>query len=129
MHTESEFKTTLQKFVTDVGAPTAFMSDNAQAETSKDVKTFLRIYKIKQKTSEPHCEWQNPAERRIQEIKAAANALMDESNAPEELWYLACYHATQVLNILAKEGESKTPYENCFGETPDRSAFVQFHFM
>ena len=119
MHSESEFKTTLQKFVTDVGAPTAFMSDNAKAETSKDVRTFLRIYKIKQQTSEPHCEWQNPAERRIQEVKAAANALMDEANAQEELWYLACYHATQVLNILAKEGESTTPYEKCFGETPD----------
>ena len=66
-----------------------------------------------------HCEWQNPAERRIQEVKAAANALMDEANAQEELWYLACYHATQVLNILAKEGESTTPYEKCFGETPD----------
>ena len=129
MHTESEFKSSLQKFVTDVGAPTAFMSDNAQAETSKDVKTFLRVYKIQQKTSEPHYEWQNPAERRIQEVKAAANALMDEANAPEELWYLACYHATQVLNILAKEGESKTPYEKCLGETPDRSAFVHFHFM
>jgi len=53
MHTESEFKTNLQKIVTDVGAPSAFMSDNAQAETSKDVKTFLRIYKIKQQTSKP----------------------------------------------------------------------------
>ena len=129
MHTESEFKSTLQKFITDVGAPTAFMSDNAQAETSKDVRTLLRVYKIQQRTSEPHYEWQNPAERHIQEVKAAANALMDEANAPPELWYLACYHATQVLNIIAKEGETTTPYEKCLGETPDRSSFIQFHFM
>ena len=101
MTSESEFKYSLQVFIRDTGAPPLLKSDNASTELSKDIVTLCRMYKIVQPTSKPHNQWQNPAECRIQEIKAATNVLMDSTNAPEELWFLACSHAYSALNFIA----------------------------
>ena len=80
MTSESEFKYSLQDYIRDTGAPPLLKSDNASTELSKDIVTLCRMYKIVQPTSKPHNQWQNPAECRIQEIKAATNALMDSTN-------------------------------------------------
>ena len=58
------------------------------------------------------------------------NALMDSTNAPEELWFLACSHVCSVLNIIAtKKNNGRSAVEACLGETPDISAFTQFQFL
>ena len=85
MTSESEFKYSLQDCIRDTGAPPQLKSDNASTKLSKDIVTLCRVYKIIQPTSKPHNQWQNPAKRHIQEIKAATNALMDSTYAPEEL--------------------------------------------
>ena len=130
MTSESEFKYSLQDFIRDIGAPPLLKSDNASTDLSKDIVTLCRMYKIVQPTSEPHNQWQNPAERRIQEIKAATNALMDSTNAPEVLWFLACSHVCSVFNIIAtKKNNGRSAIVACLGETPDISVFTQFQFL
>jgi hypothetical protein len=61
-------------------------SDNAKSEISKAFTEILRLYHIGNKHSEPYYQNQNPAERRIQEIKSMTNMAMDRVGAPPELW-------------------------------------------
>ena len=130
MTSENEFKYSYQDFIRDTGAPSQLKSNNALNELSKDIVTLCRMYKIDQATSEPHNQRQNPAEHRIQEIKAATNALMNSTNAPEELWFLACSHICSVLKIIAtKKNYGRSAVEACLGETPGISVFIQFHFL
>ena len=68
--------------------------------------------------------------RSLNQAEQATNALMDSTNAPEELWYLACSHGCSVLNIIAiKKNNSRSAVEACLGETPDISAFTKFQFL
>eukprot|EP00957_Ditylum_brightwellii_P185852 14149879-Ditylum_brightwellii.AAC.1 len=60
-------------------------SDNAKAQTSMAVKDILLQYNIDDMQSEPNQQNQNLAERRIQEVKAMANVMMDRSGAPTYL--------------------------------------------
>ena len=64
------------------------LSDNAQAEIDKAVTEILRKYNIKDMQTEPHHPNQNPAERRIQEVKKTSNMIMDRTGCPGHLWYL-----------------------------------------
>ncbi len=77
MTTESQMSETLQDFIHKWGAPDALLSDNAKAEMSKAVKRILHEYGIMDLQTEPHHPNQNPAERRIQDIKNLANTIMD----------------------------------------------------
>ena len=55
---------------------------------------------------------------------------MDSTNAPEELWFLACSHVCSVLNLIAmKKNNEQSAVEACLGETPNISAFTQFQFL
>ena len=72
---------------------------------------------------------QNPAERRIQDVKNLANIIMDRTATPAELWYLAVEYAAYLLNHLANEMlDWKTPIEVATGETPDILNLLQFHW-
>jgi len=127
LSSEDQFPLTLYDFTRDVGVPVGLMSDNAKAETSAKVKEWLRTYQVKEMLTEPHHPNQNPAERRIQEIKATTNVIMDRTNTPEDLWYLCVEYVSYVLNRISHNVlNHKTPIEVAFGETPDISAILQF---
>ena len=129
MTTESQMYKTLQDFIRKWGAPDALMSDNAKTQISQNVKRILREYGIKNHQTEPHHPNQNPAERRIQDIKNLSNTIMDRTNTPEDLWYLAAQYSAYLLNHLAmKSLKWKTPIEVATGDTPDISNLLQFHW-
>ena len=120
---------TLQDFIRKWGAPDALLSDNAKTQISQNVKRILREYGIKNQQTEPHHPNQNPAERRIQDVKNLSNTIMDRTNTPNELWYLALEYVVYLLNHLAMEGlKWRTPIEVATGETPDISNLLQFHW-
>ena len=107
-------------------------SDNAKAETSQAVNDILRLYNIADLQTEPHHPWQNPAERRIQDVKATSNAIMDRTKTPGNLWLQCIMYVVYIMNRLAMETlNQRTPIEVAFGVTPDIScllACLPFHW-
>ena len=79
MKRETEVSTTLEDFVRKVGAPYSVRNDNAKAQTSERWKNILRKYQINDELTEPHHPGQNPAERRIQDIKSYTKRILDRS--------------------------------------------------
>jgi hypothetical protein len=82
MKSSSEMPGTLEAFLQTYGAPNALFRDNAPEHCSKQVNESLRIYSINNMQCEPHHQPQNPAERRIQEVKKTTNAIMDRTGTP-----------------------------------------------
>jgi hypothetical protein len=120
---------TLYDFAREVGVPVGLLSDNAESETSNKVKEWLRQYCVYDWQSEPHQQNQNPAERRIQEVKATTNIVMDRTATPTCLWFLAMAYVVYILNRLShSELGNRTPIEKGFGVTPDISAALQFEW-
>ncbi|HEY9710825.1 MAG TPA: hypothetical protein V6D48_21645 [Oculatellaceae cyanobacterium] len=101
MKTEKQFVNTLQDNIRRRGAMTKLISDRAQVEISNKVQDILRNYIIGDWQSEPHQQHQNLAERRYQDVKRLANALLDRTGAPPSLWLLALTHACYILNHTA----------------------------
>jgi len=129
MKTESQMPNTLGDYICEVGAPYALLSDNARSETSEAVKDYLRKYRIKDMQTEPMHPNQNPAERRIQEVKKFTLQMMDRIKCLSNLWMLCMLHAADILNHLAHVNlKNRTPTEVMFGVTPDISSLIQFHW-
>ena len=83
MKHEHQMPETLGDFIREVGASNALLSDNAKSQTSKAVEEYLRKYKIKDFQTEPMHPNQNPAERRIQDVKNLTLQMMDRTNSPK----------------------------------------------
>ncbi len=62
-------------------APNKLISDRAQVLISNKIVDILRTLCISSWQSEPHQQQQNPAERRYQTVKTAANRVMDRTGA------------------------------------------------
>jgi hypothetical protein len=124
MTTEHDMFHSLEDFIRDVGAPTTLFSDNAKAQTGRNIEDLLHFYHIGNFQVEPHHQHQNPAERKIQDVKRLTNSLMDCTGTPTKYWLLCLPFSIHLLNHLATESLSwKTPTEAAFGQTPDISAF------
>ena len=129
MKTETEMPGTLLDFIRKFGAPNALFSDNAKVEVSKTVKTILRMYATDDLQSEPHHQHQNPAERRIQDVKKVSNTIMDRTGTPPQYWLLCLLYTIFLLNRLSTESLAwSTPYECAFGQKPDISALLAFRW-
>ena len=129
MSTEAEGVVALETFVAEVGAPYHIISDNAKMQIGDAWKQVLRKYNISASTTEPHHPHQNPAERRIQELKKVTIRIMDHTNCPGYLWYHATTYSAYLLNHTASRRLGwKTPMEKAFGVTPDISALLQYAF-
>jgi hypothetical protein len=85
---DNKFANTLDNTIIQRGAPNRLLSDRGQAIISHKVKDILRAFCIGKWQSEPHQHHQNPAERRYQTVKNAANLILDRTGAPAHLWLL-----------------------------------------
>ena len=86
-------------------------------------------YNIKYLQTDPHHPNQNPAERRLQEVKKTVLTIMDRVGAPEELWHLCMQYMTYLLNRMAYPLlKNRTPIEVVTGQQPDVSALMRHHF-
>ena len=129
MKSKSEMPGTLMDFIRQFGAMIGLFSDNAKEQTSAAVIDIQRNYNIKDMQCEPRYQNQNPAERKIQEVKAMANTVLDRSGAPGKFWFLAMCYCVCVLNRIAcKSLGWRTPVEAAFGDTPDISDLLCFSF-
>jgi hypothetical protein len=88
------------------------------------------MYAIKDFQCEHHHQHQNPAERRIQQVKNLANQMLDRTGAPEYLWLLCVYFVVYIVNRLSSETLNwKTPLEVSTGQQPDISAVLGFRWF
>jgi hypothetical protein len=129
MHTESEFPDSLKDFIIQVGAPHTLMSDNANAEASKEVLSIPREHGIKARYSEPYKENQNYVERPIQNLKRDTMKLLDRTGVPVFLWLQAMECLADFSNCMAHESLGWiAPKQKSTGVPPDVSHFTKHHF-
>ena len=109
------------------GAPNNLKSDNAKVITGKVTQDILRNYCIGSKYSEPLQQNQNPAERRIQDLKNDVSKCMDRTNTPERFWLICLLHIVFLYNMVsyASLGD-KTSIEVATGVKPDASPVLSY---
>ena len=126
--TDSQFVHTLEDNIRYRGAPTKLISDRAQVEISKKVLDILRTLCIGDWQSEPHQQQQNPAERRFQTVKTAANRIMDRTGAPPNTWFLCLTYVCFLLNHTYNGSIGDVPLNRLTGSTVDISVLLKFFF-
>ena len=129
MSSEKQMPGTFEDFIRQVGAPNSLFSDNAKVQIGAKVHDLLRMYRISNFQCEPEHQHQNPAERKIQEVKKLANAIMDRTGTKAKYWLLCLLFCVTLLNHLASASlDWETPLYKATGQRPDISAFLIFHF-
>ena len=126
--TDRQFVNTLEDNIRYRGAPTRLISDRAQVEISNKVLDILRTLCIGDWQSEPHQQQQNPAERRFQTVKNAANRIMDRTGAPPHTWLLCLMYVCFLLNHTYNASIGDVPLNRLTGSTVDVSVLLKFFF-
>jgi hypothetical protein len=102
MKTESEFPDVYLDFIRQYGIPSALRRDNAKSETSQCVKQIHSDLVIAHQWTEPHSQWQIPAELNgVKYLKSHAKVLLDRTGAPNSAWFLAQDYLAHVYNVSA----------------------------
>ncbi len=119
---------TLLDFIREWGAPAHIFSDAALEEASEAIVDIFRTYCVgRHYTSEPHHQWQNPAERCIQDLKRMVNGLMDRTGARACEWLLCLLFVVQLMNVLSQDSlNGMTAYQATTGQLPDISAYLAY---
>ena len=125
---DKQFVNTLEDNIRYRGAPTKLISDRAQVEISNKVLDILRTLCIGDWQSEPHQQQQNPAERRFQTVKTAANRIMDRTGAPAHTWFLCLAYVCFLLNHTYNANIGDVPLTRLTGSTVDISVLLKFFF-
>jgi hypothetical protein len=98
MQNESEIPSMLLDFIRKLGDPNGLFSDNAKVQIGKTIQTILFMYCIDDMQSEPHHQRQNPAERRMQDIKKVSIHIMDHTGTPSKFCLISLLHTVYILN-------------------------------
>ena len=77
MKHEREGPDAFEDFIRDKGAPFCIWSDNSKMQCGNEWRKLMRKYNIQSKNTEPHHPEQNPAERRIQDVKRYTSKVLD----------------------------------------------------
>ena len=121
---ESQVPGSYQDFCNEVGMPNELITDNSKVQSGKKFAKINRENRTKHIFSTPHCQNQNPAERKIQDVKHRAILVLYQSGAPLVFWCYAIQFVTDCLNHTSKSKLDKsTPIEMLTGNTPDISMF------
>eukprot|EP00957_Ditylum_brightwellii_P197487 15046876-Ditylum_brightwellii.AAC.1 len=130
MRAENEGPQAFHDFIRENGAPYALRSNNSKMQTGISFTNILRKYSIKSEHTKPNYPTQNPAERRIQDVKPLSAKILDWTRAPGYTWFFCMLYTVMLLNFTALESiRWITPHQACFGTTPDISALLQYQFF
>jgi hypothetical protein len=127
MSAKSEFPSTLVDFIRKYGAMQGLVSDCSKEQTSIEVDDILRLYCIKDRQSEPYFQHQNPAERKIQDVKRVTNNILDRLGIPDEYWLLTVLFVCGLFNVLSNR-HGEIPLEMITNQMVDISGYLSFHF-
>jgi len=122
--------TTVAMMVSDMNAiPSIVITDGALEEYGHSWKKEMQHFRISQRITEPHSQWQNKAEGEIREIKRIIRSTMMRTQTPPRLWDYCGEWACGVRRRTALEIsdlKGMTPEENIHGRVVDISAYAQF---
>ena len=125
---ESQVPGAYQDFVRDVGTPNELLTDNSKVQSGEKFKKINRDNLTQHNFSTPHCQNQNPAERKIQDVKHRGILVLFLSKAPLVFWCYAIYFVVECLNHTSKPKlDGLTPVGVLNNNTPDISVF-RFQF-
>ena len=121
---ESESHGAYQDFNRDVGLANELLTDNAQTQTGKKWTATSRKNMTKQTTSAPHSQHQNPAERKVRDVKGRATFVMFRGGAPLPFWCYAVMFVIACWNVTARRKlDWQCPQTLLDGHTTDISHF------
>ena len=87
------------------------------------------MYCIQDSQCEPDHQHQNPAERKIQDVKRMSDSMMDRTGTPAKWWLVCVLNTIFLLNHLGAENLGwLAPLTACFGIPTDVSALLAFHW-
>ena len=120
----------LMQFINDCGAPIGLISDGAKEATSRAVQDIERQMMIRSHDiSEPENQQQNPAERVIGDVERTVNVNMDRAGSPAPTWLLCTLHIVALLCLISQARlNGMTPHQAVYGEVPDLSPYLCFHW-
>ena len=132
LETKSQAYDALHKFFLEVGLPNSLLTDGALELRKANWGKLCYKHKVTQKSTEPHCPWQNFAEPNGGAIKRAVRRLLRTTNSPVRLWdycweyYCAikCFSATNNIHL-----QGKTPYEKIHGSMPNITEYIQYKWF
>ena len=127
MKSEKQYPESLEDHIRKVGAPQGIFSDNAKAELYGRARDIQRMYCIDDAQSEPEYQHQNPAERKIQDVKRTMNNIMDRMGTPKGWWLLAAIFTLQLFLVIPN-ANGEIPNTVVTGRPTDISKFTHFHF-
>src|SRR5688500_12220916 len=92
----------IETTIRDQGAPSALRRDNAREEQSEMVKDINREFIIIDQYTEPYHPQQNPVEFSIIKcLKSQVMIVLDQTGAPDSLWYKAAQYKVNIHNICS----------------------------
>ena len=129
MSQKSQMPRTLMNFIRGWGAMRFLWRDMAKEENSKAVNDLLRAIHASNRFSEPFNQHQNPAERKILDVKSGTRTVMDRTGTPSKWWLLCMSYVVYVMNHIALASlDWQTPYFRAFGITRDISPLLLYQW-
>ena len=105
------------------------ITDGGKALISRKVQDILQHLCIKNWNTELHCQHQNAAKRRYNNIKSNLNTVMNMAGVPDNCWLLCLQYIIFIMNHTALELlEWRTLFEKLYGNTPDISMIYRSKF-
>ena len=129
MKSKSEAGEALSRFLMEVGLPNSLLTDGALELKKSRWGKLYRKHGITQRTTEPHCPWQNWAEPNGGAIKRAVRHLLRTTNSPVRLWdycwdyFCGLKRLTVTTNIHL---DGVTPHEKVHGKVPNITDYLQY---
>ena len=130
--TESRCHDGLSRLINEVGIPEHLVVDGAGAQAGfRTYKThwqkLTKAYNIRQSWIQPHCWWQNMAERSIGQIRMEMRRLTSARKSPRRLWgFLGEYVVGKRQRTASSDlsGMGKTGFERIHGYMPDITLYI-----
>ena len=91
------------------------------------MQKLIRAYGVGSKQHEPHKQNQNPAERRIQDIKGTTRTVLDFFGAPIWSWLLCMAYVVLIINYIAHRPLSwRNTHKTAYLFTPVVAHLMEF---
>ena len=129
MQSRSHAPQAIDRFFHEVGLHSEMLTDNAPEFVEGEWRNLCLKYYIKQRFTEPHTPWQNPAELEGGIVKRKLRTLMKLTNTPARLWDYARQYVAELRSLTAMKHtyqDRSIPFEKICGYTPDISKFILF---
>ena len=112
-----------------MGLPSEILTDNAPEFVEWEWRNLCLKYYVKQRFTEPHTPWQNPAKLEGGIVKRNLCTLMKLTNTPACLWDCAWQYVAELRSFTTMKRmylDRSTPFEEVCGYTPEISEFILF---